>query len=118
MKKFLFGIVVMTLFALFYVHQEVELLKIGYELRSREKLKTELLDQKDILTYNILALKAPSRLESVLSFKGADYRMPERWEVVAFNSPGKGRVTAPIERRGFIADLFSLKREAEAKTIK
>lgn len=117
MKKFLFGIVIVTLFALSYVHQEVELLKTGYQLRNREKLQAELLDQKDILTYNILALKAPSRLESALSFKGADYRMPERWEVVTLKSEGRV-VSAPIKGRGFLAELFSLKREAEAKTIK
>lgn len=115
MKKFLFGLVIITSFALFYVHQEVELLKAGYELRRNEKAQSELLDQQDILTYNILALKAPSRLERVLSLKGTEYRMPERWKTVALKT---NAVAAPHKVRGFFAELFSLKREAQAKAIR
>lgn len=76
------SIIVLTLVALVYVHQQVELVKLSYAIETKEKALQDVLDHKDRLTYNINNLASPSRLEQVLMAKNIDMAFPRRHNVV------------------------------------
>ena len=64
--KSLIMISFLTLVALIYVHQQVELLKLSYAIDYKEKKLKDILDRKEVLGYNISNLEDPSRLEGIL----------------------------------------------------
>jgi hypothetical protein len=105
----LLGIVTLT--ALVYVHQQVELVKLSYEIDCKEKKCKEMLDRKGILRYNISNLESPSRLEKVLSERKVSVSYPKKGQVMRLaRSPsyvpsGILRVSGLGERAG-IFKLF------------
>jgi len=99
--KFLIGISVLTLAALLYVHQQIELVKVSYTINAKEKAVKELVDRKESLLYNIANLEAPSRLEKVLSAKKIDIVFPKRGQIVK---------VAKAPRRVFFRDEIKLAR--------
>ncbi|MFA5144044.1 MAG: hypothetical protein WC522_07790 [Candidatus Omnitrophota bacterium] len=76
------SIAVMTLVALVYVHQQVELVKLSYSIETKEKRLKVMLDHKERLNYNIDNLEAPSRLEKILISKNIDVAFPRKGNVV------------------------------------
>ncbi|MDD5436859.1 MAG: hypothetical protein PHX20_04870, partial [Candidatus Omnitrophica bacterium] len=80
--KALASIAVVTLVALVYVHQQVELVKLSYSIETKEKTLKVMLDRKGRLDYNINNLEAPSRLEKVLISKKIDVAFPGKHNVV------------------------------------
>ncbi len=74
----IFGI---TLVALIYVHQQVELVKMSYLIDYKERKLKLLLDLKGSLGYNIANLEDPSRLEKILLAKKIDLSFPKRGNV-------------------------------------
>ncbi len=76
------SIIVFTITALVYVHQQVELVKLSYAIETKEKTLQDILDRKDRLNYNINNLASPSRLEQVLVAKKIDMAFPRRHNVV------------------------------------
>ena len=54
------SVAVITLVALVYVHQQVELVKLSYSIETKEKKLRVMLDRKERLDYNINNLEAPS----------------------------------------------------------
>ena len=123
MSKSIAGIAVITLAALIYVHQQVELLKLSYSIETKEKELKLMLDHKDRLDYNINNLEAPSRLEDVLMAKNIDVGFPSKHHVVkvagaAPRSVDKDLRTTGIERKIGISgllDFFGGRAEAQAK---
>ena len=103
------GIVTMT--ALVYVHQQVELVKLSYEIDCKDKKLKEMLDRKGILRYNISNLESPSRLEKVLLERKISVSYPKNGQVIRLaRSPsyapnGPLRVSGLEERAG-IFKLF------------
>lgn len=73
---------VLTLSALVYVHQQIELVKLSYEIDCREKKLKEMIDRKDILRYNISNLESPSRLENALSAKKVSVAYPKKGQII------------------------------------
>ena len=65
--KCIISIGIITLAALAYVHQQVESVKLSYEIDCKEKVLKTIIDRREILRYNISNLESPSRLEKVLS---------------------------------------------------
>lgn len=80
--KYIILLGAVTLIALVYVHQQVELVKLSYEIDCKEKKLKEMLDRKGILRYNISNLESPSRLEKVLSAKKISVSYPKKSQVV------------------------------------
>lgn len=76
------SISIITLAALAYVHQHVELVKLSYEIDCKEKKLKEIVDRKDILRYNISNLESPSRLEYALSSKKVPVVYPKSAQVI------------------------------------
>lgn len=76
------SITIFTIAALVYVHQQIELVKLSYEIDCKEKKVKEMVDRRDILSYNIFNLESPSRLESALLSKKVAVSYPKRGQVV------------------------------------
>ncbi len=100
-----------TFTALVYVHQQVELVKLSYEIDCKEKKLKELLDRKGILRYNISNLESPSRLEKVLLERKVSVSYPRKGRVVrlarnpSYVPSGPLRISGLEERAG-IFKLF------------
>ncbi len=75
-------LITVTLTSLVYVHQQVELVKLSYEIDCKEKKLKEILDRKGILRYNISNLESPSRLEKVLLERRVSVSYPKTGQVV------------------------------------
>jgi hypothetical protein len=113
-----------TLVALIYVHQQVELVKLSYVLDSKGKKLKDMLDRKESLGYNIANLEDPTRLEKILLAKKIDISFPKRANVVKVASASKRMRlkesfrTAAIERKGNISgilEFFGFRAEAHAR---
>ena len=85
--KLITGIAVITLLALLYVHQQVEMVKLSYAIEYKESLLKDVLDRNDGLGYNIGNLESPSRLEQVLLAKRIDITFPAKGQVVNAANP-------------------------------
>lgn len=122
--KMLSYVSIVTMLALVYVHQQVELVKISYAIECKDKRVRDMLDRREGLEYNIDNLTATSRLERVLISRKIDVTLPKRGNVVKM-AKSLSRVrreevlrTSAIERRAGILEIFDLiipKAEAQAK---
>jgi hypothetical protein len=75
-------IALVTLTALIYVHQQVELVKLSYVIGFKEKKLKDMLDRNEGLGYNIANLEDPTRLEQVLLSKNIEISFPRQGNVV------------------------------------
>lgn len=81
--RFLLIATVVTLCALAYVHQQVELLRISYTIDNNRDSLSDLLDQKSSLMYNVAAFQTPRYLESVLARDDeGTWEIPSVWRTV------------------------------------
>lgn len=80
--RYVISMTIFTVAALVYVHQQIELVKLGYEIDCKDKKVKEMLDRRDILRYNISNLESPSRLENALSSKKVAVSYPKRGQVI------------------------------------
>ncbi|MDP3790591.1 MAG: hypothetical protein Q8R38_00920 [Candidatus Omnitrophota bacterium] len=80
--RYAISILILTVAALVYVHQQIELVKLSYEIDCKDKKVKEMLDQRDILRYNISNLESPSRLENALSLKKVAVSYPKKGQVI------------------------------------
>ncbi len=83
MKRFAVMILLATFTGLFYVYEEVEAVKIGYEIRKLEQSKSLALDRHRALKYNIARLKAPETLERRLEAQRIRLQTPKLWQTLA-----------------------------------
>ncbi len=72
------GIMLSAVFALFYAHQQVELLKTSFLINKNDCEVTLLLDQYRGLVYNLSRLELPGRIENTLSVKAIALCMPKK----------------------------------------
>lgn len=80
--RYIFAVSIITFSALVYVHQQIESVKLSYEIGCKEKKLKELIDRKDILRYNISNLESPSRLEHALSSKKVAVAYPKKEQII------------------------------------
>ena len=103
---------VVTFAALVYVHQQVELVKLSYEIDCKEKKLKEMLDRKSILRYNISNLESPSRLEKALLEKKVSVGYPKKGQVIklarnpSYTGNGKFLRVSGLEERAGMFKLF------------
>ena len=117
------SIAVLTLVALVYVHQQVELVKLSYSIESKEKKLKDMLDHKERLDYNINNLEDPSRLEKILMSKNIDVAFPGKYNVVKVakltDKSAEDRLRSSSIDKKFnvfgITDFLSPRAEAQAK---
>ena len=113
-----------TLAALIYVHQQVELVKLSYAIECKEKKLKDVLDHRESLGYNIDNLESPFRLEQVLLSRNINVGFPRRGHVIGATKLASGvryedrmRATFADKKINFLGflDFFSPKAEAQAK---
>ena len=117
------SIAVLTLVALVYVHQQVELVKLSYSIEAKEKKLKDMLDHKERLDYNINNLEDPSRLEKILMSKNIAVAFPGKYNVVkiarATDRSAEDRLRSSSIDKKFnvfgIADFLGPRAEAQAK---
>ncbi|MGD0336474.1 MAG: hypothetical protein ABSB18_05175 [Candidatus Omnitrophota bacterium] len=118
MPKFLSIVFFLTGFSLLYVYQQTEIFHLAYVGQKKQGSFSELLDKNSILRYNI---KKNASLTCIGSkFSGtSDYEMPNSYCLVTVAPPRKSGVLAVASRSGetLLSRIFSIKRQAEAKTI-
>lgn len=88
LSKFLLAAGLITLVALGYVHQQVELIKLNYSINHKRDSLSVLLDQNTSLMYNVTNLQSPLYLEQSLSANNVNIEIPSRWHTIAFAEAG------------------------------
>jgi|GEM_PF-1133398 len=131
--KFSVFLVFITLIALLYVNQQVQLLKISYSINTNEKEVTRLLDQNRSLVYNVTKLKSPVYLDNKFLASKKDFAIPQQWQVVHVTTnksfvptqnmrltslSGSRRTSEEDTAFGRILRIFGKPREAFANTVK
>jgi len=110
-----------TVVALVYVHQQVELVKVSYVIGCKEKQLKDMLDRNDGLGYNIENLEDPARLEQILLSKNIDIVMPRPNNIVlaAKTKVAEDRLRASSIEKPFnlfgVLEIFSPRAEAQTK---
>jgi len=108
-----------------YVFQQTEIVKLGYRIRSAEKVLESCLDRKIALEYALSSLESPMNLDKSLFLKGDGFEMAGNYKLVKLET--KKPVTRTrlakvsghksIFKRLALSSWFTA-RSAEAKTIK
>ena len=98
-----------TLIALLYVHQQVELVKLSYVIECKEKRLKDALDRNEGLGYNIDDLEAPNRLEEALLARKVEVAFPKRGHVVQLASAKYPRGNRPYVLKVYKGpDIFAV----------
>ncbi len=114
--KFLVFSSIGVILALGYIHQQVELVKISYQINRQEQLTTQLVDQNKILGYNVKYLKSASHLENRLIARQVKLTMPHAQQVVQLVQVKPNPVYATIAKtKDAFIGLFALKTAVAAK---
>jgi cell division protein FtsL len=116
-------IIFVTLVALIYVHQQVELVKLSYSIGCKEKKLKEILDRNEGLGYNIENLEDPARLEQVLLAKNLDMKLPRPTNIVSAARLNKARAEDNLRSSGLdrklnifgVFEIFSPRAEAQTR---
>ncbi|MFZ5799868.1 MAG: hypothetical protein ACOY3D_00595 [Candidatus Omnitrophota bacterium] len=124
--KFLLLVGLLTTIALIYVQLQVEIYEYAYQGKRKENALKELLDRQHHLMYNINNLESVQHIGSrLLSQKEYNLQFAGKEQVVKISAPLQlAKEMYPAEnilggrRPGFLANLFTLKSQAEAKPIK
>lgn len=118
-SKFLSIISCVTFVSLLYVYQQAEIFRIAYVGQRRITTLEDLLDKNSILRYNIGKNTSLAYIGDKVS-QTADFQMPDSYRLVRLMQPreGLGINRYLPKKENIVARLFSLKRQAEAKTIK
>jgi len=71
-KRFFIITTAATILLLLYVHQNISIIMLGYEVSNRDKLLANCIDRHRHLVYNLNKLESPSVLSSKLYVKNID----------------------------------------------
>lgn len=112
-----------TVMALLYVHQQVELVKLSYSIQHKEKKLKEMYNCRESLSYSIDNLETPSRLEQILLAKNIDIGYPKKAQVVKVAMPNNSSRHAGLmggigveQKTGFgILEFLAPRAEAQAR---
>ena len=98
--------------ALLYVSQQTALVRLSYDIKSKDKMYSDLLDRSKILLYNVRQLESPERLERTLLAKQMNFEVPSRERVILVSS-GTGETGAKNITR--TAGFFGRMRQTAAR---
>lgn len=118
LTKFVSAVVFVTSFSVLYVYQQSEIFRLAYLGQKKQAVWTELLDKNTALRYNINKSSSLVNIGTRIS-EISDFQMPDNYRFVKFVSSREGLKLADQNQNmeGLLARIFSLKREAQAKTI-
>ena len=118
LTKFFSTVVFITSFSVLYVYQQSEIFRLAYLGQKKQAIFTELLDKNTVLRYNINKSSSLVNIGARISSIN-DFGMPDNYRYVKFiSSPGGLKLADQGQaQEGLLARIFSLKKEAQAKTI-
>lgn len=118
LSKFLFLIILATCLSCLYVWQQSEIFRLAYLGQKNSLAAEDLLDKNTVLRYNIERNTSLIRITHKVAGT-AELQMPDTYRLVRLASPqGTLSVRQPLAKKeSIISRLFSIKRQAEAKTI-
>jgi cell division protein FtsL len=79
-------ILILTFGCLLYVHLQIDLYKLSYEIKSNEKTVQMLVDQNRLLKYNVANLESPNSLERVMLAKNIELYYVDDVEILLMSS--------------------------------
>ncbi len=125
LTKFLKVIVFVTFLSLIYTHMQTKIFDLAYQGKDKEQRIKRLKDENRNITCNILALKSSSYLGVKLLSDNSDMQFGNRDRIITLrtkSSHGRKINTLPkqpkVKKKNFLISLFSLRSQAEAKSIK
>jgi hypothetical protein len=118
LSKFLLTASFITLFSLLYVCLQAEIFRLGYVAEKSQAVFQDLLDKNSISRYNIERKASLVHIFNKVS-ECADFEMPATYRLVRLTSLKEGSRPGArsLKRENFVWRFFSIKRQAEAKTI-
>ena len=125
-SRLIFYVLVGTVAGLFYVFQQTEIVKLGYQITSTEKVLQASLDRKTALEYTLSSLESPSHLDKTLLLQDNRFEMAQRYKMVKVHRPAIHGITSRVAsarthgdtfKRFAFQSLFASK-QAEARTVK
>lgn len=118
LSRFLALLAVSTVAALLYVGQQVEAVKIGYQINQQQSTLSDVLDQRQMLLYNICNQKSPENLQESFSKKSdktQDFQIVDNKRIVVLSGAKKNKHTQLAHSWTSFFKIVSL---AEAKDLK
>ena len=110
-------IILVAIFALFYAHLQVEIVKTSLVINEHRSDVSFLLDQYRTLVYNLSQLESPKSIEDTLCFNEIVLAMPKRSNAARLDRVDLAYTREkPKVNNTFLAklfDRFSVKAEAE-----
>lgn len=119
LSKFFMILIAGTMVAILYVGQQVEATKLGYQINQQQVVMDEMLDQRQMLLYNVYNLKSPENLQQSFSKK---YKKSDEFEIagnkqIMVLSGAKAGKNASVKKTApRLANIFGFTSLAEAKT--
>ena len=120
--KFFKSMIVLTALSVIYINLQMQIFDLAYQAKKKEKEIHRLIDHNANFTYHILTLKSANHLGVTLLTEKSDMQFVDNRNVVNLQTPvlKAVHVTRPqrVEKKpNLLANLFSLKSQAEAKPI-
>lgn len=122
MSKFFILLTVCTAAALLYVSQQVEATKLGYQINQQQSALNEILDQRQMLLYNVYNQKSPENLQESFnknSKKPGDFQILGNKQIIILtNNANKtnSQIRTAKKSASSLARIFRFTSLAEAKT--
>ena len=88
---------------------------MAYVGQKKQVILEDLLDKNSILRYNIESSASLVNIGNKIS-EGTDYEMPDSYRLITMNRAGS-KSGVPVSKESLFSRLFSVKQEAQAKTI-
>ena len=112
-----------TVLCLLYVFQQTEIVKLGYRIRSSEKVLESCFDKRIALEYTLSTLESPLNIDKTLLLKGDGFEMARDYKLVKLETkkgPRTGLASVTDKARGtrlaFVSWVSA--KTAQAQTIK
>jgi hypothetical protein len=86
-KRVISVVIMVTIGAVLYVKQEIDIVNLGYEVGGAEKELARVVDINRILSYNLEVMKTPQRLERALEGMDVKLQIPGRSQIVYTAEP-------------------------------
>lgn len=122
LPKFIRWMFACTIFALIYIHMQMQIFALAYQVKSKEKEIIELSETNGMITYDILRLKSANNLGGKLLNEESKLRFRDQESVVrlvAAESMTSAKNAVPVEvqqkKTNALLSLFSLKPAPEAQ---
>ena len=117
--KLIFAGIIVTLVALGYVYQRVEIVKLGYGVQENRRQLSSLVDQNSRLMYNLSKLESPRYLLASLSSEEVKFanhrtRQVNNYRLAHADLKNSGAGESFVGR---IFDLFTVSAEARPREL-